>query len=148
MVRSALVMVVLALGLLGCTEHRLGPGEVYDLEGCRSERIEITNLGPAKVQVRARADVPVKQEIASEWTLGPGESRVYRAGTWLSLGLPQLSLWVTNVGDEDTVVRIVRESMSAREWNDLSAAGGGSEDLQRAGVRGEDPVDRIGVPRR
>lgn len=147
MLRCALMISVLSL-LLGCTEHRLAPGEVYDLENCRSETIEITNLGPGRVEITARADVPVKQEIKSEWALGAGESRVYRAGTWLSLGLPGLSLWVKNVDGQDTVVRIVRESMSAREWNDLSTSGGGSSDLQRAGVRGEDPADRIGAPRR
>ena len=146
MLRWALTTIVLSLGLLGCTEHRLAPGQVYDLELCESERVEITNNGPGSVRIRASlADEGLsKHPTAAERTLEGGETRVYRCGWRMRSGPPAMFIKVQNISGAEAVIVVGREPLDPREWAELTAS---DPDGTQAGRRAAEGVDPPQTPR-
>lgn len=112
MLRWALTMSVLSLGLLGCTEHRLGPRETYVVGACYTERVTITNKGPGDVSIRTHDTMITKApRPVTEFTARAGDSRCYRTGGLFD----GLFIEIVNADFRDAVVVVDRDPLGKDE---------------------------------
>lgn len=97
MVRWAFMMSVLALGLLGCTVHHLGPREELSLGGYRDCTLKVENRGPSDVEVKMWGLTKSPRRSVCR----VGEAREYRIMSFGNTGV-----WVLNLGEETTTVKV------------------------------------------